>query len=162
FCRDHLPPADQWPDLLVAEAGLDYPERLNCAVELLDRVIDQRGAARPCLLAPRSDPWSYGDVQRRVSQVAHVLRARFGLVPGHVLPIADTFARHVVRIEPDDVVTGTPPLAFTFGLGGLVVFPMRVGAAMLLLEKVPPLGLADAIAEHSATVCFTAPTAYKA
>jgi 2-aminobenzoate-CoA ligase len=79
-----------------------------------------------------------------------------------VLAIADTFARHVVRIEPDDVVTGTPPLAFTFGLGGLVVFPMRVGAAMLLLEKASPPGLADAIAEHSATVCFTAPTAYKA
>jgi 2-aminobenzoate-CoA ligase len=67
-----------------------------------------------------------------------------------------------VRIEPDDVVTGTPPLGFTFGLGGLVVFPMRVGASMLLLEKVTPVGLAEAIEAHRATVCFTAPTGYKA
>jgi 2-aminobenzoate-CoA ligase len=79
-----------------------------------------------------------------------------------VLASAHTSARPVVRTEPDDVVTGTPPLGFTFGLGGLVVFPMRVGAAMLLLEKVTPLGLAEAIEEHRATVCFTAPTAYKA
>jgi 2-aminobenzoate-CoA ligase len=79
-----------------------------------------------------------------------------------ILAIADTFGRHTVRMTPDDVVIGTPPLAFTFGLGGLVVFPMRVGAAMVMVEKATPAELADAIAASSATVCFTAPTAYRA
>jgi 2-aminobenzoate-CoA ligase len=79
-----------------------------------------------------------------------------------VLAIADTFSRHLVRPRFDDVFTGTPPLAFTFGLGGLVVFPMRAGAATLLIEKATPDELADLIERHAATVCFTAPTAYRA
>jgi 2-aminobenzoate-CoA ligase len=79
-----------------------------------------------------------------------------------VLAIADTFSTHLVRPRSDDVFTGTPPLAFTFGLGGLVVFPMRVGAATLLVEKATPDELADLIERHAATVCFTAPTAYRA
>ncbi|CCG03445.1 AMP-binding protein [Blastococcus saxobsidens] len=79
-----------------------------------------------------------------------------------VLAIADTFSAHVLRPEPDDVFTGSPPIGFTFGLGGLVVFPLRVGASVLLLERATPDVLADAVAEHSVTVLFTAPTAYKA
>jgi 2-aminobenzoate-CoA ligase len=79
-----------------------------------------------------------------------------------VLAIADTFSAHLVRPRSDDVFIGTPPLAFTFGLGGLVVFPMRVGAATLLVEKATPDELADLIERHAATVCFTAPTAYRA
>jgi len=79
-----------------------------------------------------------------------------------LLAVADTFSAHVLRPEPDDLFTGTPPLAFTFGLGGLVLFPMRVGAATLLLEKATPDQLADAIEQHGVTVCFTAPTAYRA
>ncbi|THA86104.1 2-aminobenzoate-CoA ligase [Streptomyces sp. A0592] len=79
-----------------------------------------------------------------------------------VLANADTFSRHVLRPRPDDVFTGTPPLAFTFGLGGLVVFPLSVGAATLLIEQATPLQLADLVAEHAATVLFTAPTAYRA
>jgi 2-aminobenzoate-CoA ligase len=79
-----------------------------------------------------------------------------------VLAIADTFGKHTVQTRQDDVVTGTPPLAFTFGLGGLLVFPMRAGAATLLLERATPAELAAAIDEHQVTVCFTAPTAYKA
>jgi 2-aminobenzoate-CoA ligase len=79
-----------------------------------------------------------------------------------VLAIADTFSTHLVRPRSDDVFIGTPPLAFTFGLGGLVVFPMRVGAATLLVEKATPDQLADLIERHAATVCFTAPTAYRA
>jgi 2-aminobenzoate-CoA ligase len=79
-----------------------------------------------------------------------------------VLAIADTFGQYVVRPTPDDVFVGTPPLAFTFGLGGLVVFPLRVGAATLLIEKATPDELADAIATHGASICFTAPTAYRA
>jgi 2-aminobenzoate-CoA ligase len=79
-----------------------------------------------------------------------------------VLAMADTFGRYVVRPVPEDVFIGTPPLAFTFGLGGLLVFPLRFGAATLLIEKASPDELADAIASHQATVCFTAPTAYRA
>ena len=79
-----------------------------------------------------------------------------------VLAIADTFSSHVVRPTSEDLFAGSPPLAFTFGLGGLVVFPMRAGAAALLLEQGAPDLLADAIARHRATVCFTAPTAYRA
>ncbi|TCP54228.1 2-aminobenzoate-CoA ligase [Tamaricihabitans halophyticus] len=79
-----------------------------------------------------------------------------------VLAIADTFGKHVLRTEPGDLFTGTPPVGFTFGLGGLVVFPMRRGATTLLLERVSPTELAEAIAAHRVTVLFTAPTAYKA
>ena len=62
----------------------------------------------------------------------------------------------------DDVFTGTPPLGFTFGLGGLLIFPLRAGAATLLIERATPDELAEIIAEHGVTVCFTAPTAYRA
>jgi 2-aminobenzoate-CoA ligase len=79
-----------------------------------------------------------------------------------VLAIADTFSAQVVRPTADDLFTGTPPLAFTFGLGGLLVFPLRAGAASLLVEKASPAELADAIAAHQVTVCYTAPTAYRA
>jgi 2-aminobenzoate-CoA ligase len=79
-----------------------------------------------------------------------------------VLAIADTYSAHVLRPEPDDVFTGSPPIGFTFGLGALVVFPLRVGASTLLLEKATPDLLADAIAAHGVTVVSTAPTAYKA
>ncbi len=282
FCRDNLPPADQWPDLVFEIADVRYPERLNCSAELLDRVIEERGADRPCLLSPAGERWTYGEVRDEVAQVGRVLTEDHGIVPGNrillrapnnpwlvicwlatlrvgavavttmpllrplelttvaeiakvdlalcddrfvedlqaaelgdativtteelrtraatkpaeddgpvdtaaddvallaftsgttgrpkatmhfhrdVLANADTFGKHIVRIEPDDVVTGTPPLAFTFGLGGLVVFPMRVGASALLIERATPAELAEHIAAHQATVCFTAPTAYKA
>lgn len=78
-----------------------------------------------------------------------------------VLAIADTFSAHVLRPEPDDVFAGSPPLGFTFGLGGLVVFPMRAGACALLLEQAGPGQLLPAIAEHRVSVLFTAPTAYR-
>ncbi|QYX76999.1 AMP-binding protein [Streptomyces akebiae] len=79
-----------------------------------------------------------------------------------LLAIADTFSSHVLRPRADDVFTGSPPLGFTFGLGGLVVFPMRVGASALLLEQAGPKQLLPAIAEHGVSVLFTAPTAYRA
>jgi 2-aminobenzoate-CoA ligase len=79
-----------------------------------------------------------------------------------VLAICDSYARHVLRPEPSDVFIGSPPLAFTFGLGGLVLFPFRVGATAVLLEKTTPEALLPAIAHHRATVCFTAPTAWRA
>ncbi|MEU3337654.1 AMP-binding protein [Streptomyces sp. NPDC006668] len=79
-----------------------------------------------------------------------------------VLAIADTFSKHVLKPHADDVFTGSPPLGFTFGLGGLVVFPMRAGASALLLEQAHPKQLLPAVADHRVSVLFTAPTAYRA
>ncbi|WSV53243.1 AMP-binding protein [Streptomyces sp. NBC_01014] len=78
-----------------------------------------------------------------------------------VLAVADTFSRHVLEPRPDDVFAGSPPLGFTFGLGGLVIFPMRAGASALLLEQSGPRQLLPALAEHRVSVLFTAPTAYR-
>ncbi len=79
-----------------------------------------------------------------------------------VLAIADTFSAHVLRPRPDDVFAGSPPLSFTFGLGGLVVFPLRAGASTVLVERGSPQLLLAAMAEHRVSVLFTAPTAYRA
>lgn len=78
-----------------------------------------------------------------------------------MLAICDTYSRHVLKPLPSDRFIGSPPLAFTFGLGGLVLFPFRVGATSILLEKVSPEDLLPAIAEYRASICFTAPTAYR-
>ncbi|WP_371493875.1 AMP-binding protein [Kitasatospora sp. NBC_00374] len=285
FCRDRLPPAEQWPDLLFDLPELHYPDRLNCARVLVDEAVERWGPDRRCLLTPTQE-WSYGALRRRSDQVAQVLTEDLGLVPGNrvllrgpnnpwlvacwlgvlkaggvvvttmpllraseisslheisrpvvalcdhrfldaveaaetpgltvvpyggsaaddltrrcaakdavfaavdtaaddvaliaftsgttgrpkatlhfhrdVLANADTFSRHIVRPEPEDLFAGTPPLAFTFGLGGLVVFPLRVGAATLLVEQATPDQLADLVAEHGVSVLFTAPTAYRA
>ena len=72
------------------------------------------------------------------------------------------FPPHVLKAEPDDVFIGSPPLAFTFGLGGLTLFPMHIGASTVLLEKAGPPDLLEAIVAQRATVCFTAPTSYRA
>ena len=79
-----------------------------------------------------------------------------------LLIIADGYAKEVLQVTPDDVFVGSPPLAFTFGLGGLAIFPLRFGAAAALLEQASPANLISLIQEHRATVCFTAPTAYRA
>ena len=78
-----------------------------------------------------------------------------------LLAICDCFPRHTLRSQADDIFIGTPPLAFTFGLGGLLLFPLRVGACAVLVEKLTPESLLAAIREHRATVCFTAPTFYR-
>jgi len=286
FCRDNLPPEDQWPDLRFDQPELHYPDRLNCAEALLDATVARLGPDRPCLRTP-TETWTYGDLARRANQAAQVLTSDFGLVPGNrvllrgpnnpwlvaawfgvlkaggvvvttmpllrareitaltdltrpdlavcdhrftgelaaavpglptvlyggtdvpggdlasrcasrgdsfqavataaddvallaptsgttgkpkatmhfhrdLLAINDTYGRHVLAAGPDDVFTGTPPLGFTFGLGGLVVFPFSAGACSLLLERVSPAELADAIAAHGVTALFTAPTMYRA
>jgi 2-aminobenzoate-CoA ligase len=79
-----------------------------------------------------------------------------------VLAIADTFSRHIVRPTVDDIFIVSPPMAFTFGLGGMVIFPLHAGASTVLLEKSTPELFAAAISRHQATICFTAPTAYRA
>ncbi|MFC3614466.1 AMP-binding protein [Lutimaribacter marinistellae] len=78
-----------------------------------------------------------------------------------LLIIADGYAREVLDVQPDDVFIGSPPLAFTFGLGGLAIFPLRFGAAATLLEQASPPNMVEIIQEFKATVCFTAPTAYR-
>ncbi|MBL3669842.1 AMP-binding protein [Streptomyces sp. M2CJ-2] len=281
FARDHLPPPGQWPELRFDLPELDYPERLNCAAELLHGPPGDRPAFR----TPDGGVWTYGELRARVDRLAHVLTGDLGVVPGNrvllrgpttpwlaacwlavlkagaiavtvlaqqrphelsticgiadvrhalcdvravddlakaevpglritpyggdapddllnrpapgtpyeavdtaaddvaliaftsgttgrpkgcmhfhrdVLAIADTFSRHVLRPEADDVFAGSPPLGFTFGLGGLVVFPLRAGASALLLEQAHPAQLLTVIAEHRVSVLFTAPTAYRA
>jgi 2-aminobenzoate-CoA ligase len=78
-----------------------------------------------------------------------------------ILAICDCFPPHTLGAGEDDIFIGTPPLAFTFGLGGLLLFPLRVGAAGVLLEKLTPETLLAAIARYKATICFTAPTFYR-
>ena len=78
-----------------------------------------------------------------------------------LLIIADGYAKEVLQVVPSDVFVGSPPLAFTFGLGGLAIFPLRFGAAAALLEQATPANMMAIIQEHRATVCFTAPTAYR-
>ena len=79
-----------------------------------------------------------------------------------VLAACDCFPAYVLKAQEDDVFCGSPPLAFTYGLGGLLLFPMRIGASSLLLEQAAPPQLLQGIQDHRATVVFTAPTAYRA
>ncbi|MGY1815192.1 AMP-binding protein [Blastococcus sp. SYSU D00820] len=288
FARDHLPPAEQWPRLEFPTPDLQYPERLNAAVELLDGAITRFGADRPAVRTDTGEVWSYGELRRRAGQVAQVLAEDLGLVPGNrvllrspnnpwtvaawlgvlmaggiavttmcalrareltpvvarsrpaialvdaryvadveavrdadapqlrvvtiggddgddlvarcsersgefravdtaaddvalfaptsgstgvpkitthfhrdLLAIDDTFGRNVLRLRPDDLVACTAPLGFTFGLGMLVVFPLRAGACMFLTENAPPARLAELVEQHGVTVLATAPTGYR-
>jgi 2-aminobenzoate-CoA ligase len=79
-----------------------------------------------------------------------------------MLATCDTYGRHVLRCGASDRFIGSPPIAFTFGLGGLVLFPLRVGASTVLLERATPDDLATAVALWRPTIMFTAPTAYRA
>jgi 2-aminobenzoate-CoA ligase len=306
FARDHLPPREQWPKLVFDRPGLRYPDRLNCAAELLDGTVRRHGPGRPAFRTGTGESWSYGELRDRVDRIAQVLTGDLGVVPGNrvllrgpttpwlaacwlavlkagavavtvmaqqrahelaticelarvshalcdsrvtgelikaavpglritpydigggdgsgdngdgsgtngagdgeerellrlaerrsgpftavptsaddvaliaftsgttgrpkgcmhfhrdVLAIADTFCAQVLKPSAEDLFAGSPPLGFTFGLGGLVVFPMRAGAAALLLEQAGPRQLLPAIAEHRVSVLFTAPTAYRA
>ena len=77
-----------------------------------------------------------------------------------LLIIADGYAKEVLNVQENDIFVGSPPLAFTFGLGGLAIFPLRFGAAATLLENASPPNMIEIIEKYKATVCFTAPTAY--
>jgi 2-aminobenzoate-CoA ligase len=78
-----------------------------------------------------------------------------------ILAVCDMFSKHVLKPNADDIFCGSPPLAFTFGLGGLLLFPMRVGASTLLLPKVSAEGLLQSIERHRCSICSTAPTLYR-
>jgi len=286
FTRDHLPPQQEWPELVFDLPELAYPTQLNCAEELLEATIARHGPDRPCLRAGDGSVWTYEQLRDTANRIARVLTEDLGLVPGNrvllrgpnnpmlvatwfgvlraggvvvttmallragelrtiaeicrpsialcdtgftddlvkaeidgleittyggsgtddltqrmagkpsdfdvvptaaddvallaftsgttgrpkatmhfhrdVLAIADTFSAHVLKPRPDDVFAGSPPLAFTFGLGGLVIFPLRAGASTLLLEKAAPPDLFGAVAAHRVTVLFTSPIAYRA
>jgi 2-aminobenzoate-CoA ligase len=79
-----------------------------------------------------------------------------------LLIIADSYAKEILAVTPDDIFVGSPPLAFTFGLGGLAIFPLRFGATATLLENASPANMIEIIETYKATVSFTAPTAYRA
>ena len=287
FANDNLPPRDQWPDLVFDLPELQYPERVNCVVELLDKMVENGCAERPAVYSAEG-VWTYAQLQEKVNRIAHVLREDMKLVPGNrvllrggnkpvmaacvlavmkagciavptmpllrakeltvildkaqinaalcsgdlkeemelarlqslklgrvlyfndaeadalehlmaskpaafaaldtsaedvciigftsgttgmpkgtmhfhrdVLAICDCFPRSILQSQADDVFIGTPPLAFTFGLGGLLLFPLRVGAATILLDKLTPESLLKAVQDFRATVCFTAPTFYR-
>src|ERR1044072_832156 len=89
FCRDRLPPQDQWPEFRFDLPELNYPERLNCAAELLDAPAARDGATRPRAGADRpwllsaTETWTYGETVRRTNQLARVLTEDFGLRPGN-------------------------------------------------------------------------------
>ena len=286
FCRDNLPPSEQWPDLRVAEAGLSYPERMNVAYDFIDRHVAE-GRSNAIALIGDGVEWTYGELAERVNRIANVLVHDLGMQPGHrvllrapnnpmmvaiyfaiikaggvvvatmpllrakeiayplnkakislaicdhrmmddmnaasalapglkktitfgggeletlmqkdgyaaftavdtaqddvcliaftsgttgepkgtmhfhrdLLAVCDTFGARILHATPDDRFIGSPPLAFTFGLGGLVLFPFRIGASAVLIEKAGPADLLPAIHRYGATVCFTAPTAYRA
>jgi 2-aminobenzoate-CoA ligase len=276
FARDHLPPADAWPDLIFTLPELEYPERLNAAVELLDA----RFAENVCIRG--DEVWTYAELRDRAGRIARVLVEDMGLEPGNrvllhgpnspelvacwfgvllaggvavatmpllraaeltkviakaqvthalrhdaaeevekaraeqpilrelltfseleelaaakdgglepvdtaaddvaiiaftsgttgepkgcvhfhrdLLAVCDTFARHILDPSPDDVFAATPPLAFTFGLGVLVLFPMRFGASLAPVAMPRPDPLLEAIERHGVTTLSTAPTMYR-
>ncbi|OWJ66517.1 benzoate-CoA ligase family protein [Inquilinus limosus] len=288
FARDNLPPREQWPEFRFTLPALQYPARLNCVAEFLDRHVAEGHGGRPCLIAPGVE-WSYAELLDRVDRIAQVLVRDAGLVPGdrvllrsannpmmvasylaalkagavvvatmpllrakelafmiekarvrlaicdsrlladletaraqapvlrHILTfgggteadlearmdtvpagfapvdtaaedicligftsgttgvpkgtmhnhrdllaICDAYSRQVLRPNESDRFIGSPPLAFTFGLGGLVLFPMRAGASTVLLERASPAELLDGIERFRPTISFTAPTAYRA
>jgi len=78
-----------------------------------------------------------------------------------LLIIADGYAKQILKVTPDDIFVGSPPLAFTFGLGGLAIFPLRFGATATLLETASPQNMIEIIETYKATIIFTAPTAYR-
>jgi 2-aminobenzoate-CoA ligase len=289
FARDHLPPLEQQPEFLFELPELQFPGRLNCATELLDRHVAEGRGERLCVRAPDGTAWTYAELQRQANRIAGVLVDELRLVPGNrvllraankpmlvacwfavmkaggiavttmpmlrarelgqilskarvthalcdaalraelaaaaalhpvlehtmcfgdgrpdalearmarqsdrfenvataaddtcllaftsgttgqpkatmhfhrdVMAACACFPPHVLRANADDVFLGSPPLAFTFGLGGLTLFPMSVGASTVLLEKAGPPDLLEAIVRHGVTVLFTAPTSYRA
>lgn len=133
------------------------------------RVIISGGDESPLVTACASKPGGFDAVQTAADDIA-LLGATSGTtgvpkVTMHfhrdILANADTFARHTLQLTEDDVSVSTAPLAFTFGLGGLVVFPLRTGGATVLIERANPLQLAGLIEKLGITVFYTAPTGYR-
>jgi 2-aminobenzoate-CoA ligase len=141
---------DAGPDLVVVEFGGESDDDLvaRCAAKSGEFTAVQTAADDVALLGPTSGTTGIPKL------TMHFHR--------DLASIAETFGRHLVRLGPDDLVACTAPLAFTFGLGALVVFPFRAGASALLTEKATPAELAQLVSTHGVTALFTAPTAYRA
>ena len=287
FARDNLPPRKDWPELVFDLPELQYPARMNCAVELLDGAL-ARGWRDRVAIRAADGQCTYGELLAQANRIARVLVEDMGLKPGNrvllrgpnnpmmaacwfgvfkaggivvgtmpllrakelteivakaqvthalcdkrldaeliaamqacpglkqvkywydddagslearcatkpgtfgnvdtaaedpaliaftsgttgtpkgtlhfhrdVIAMCDLFPRSCLKPVKGDVFCGTPPLAFTFGLGGLLCFPLRYGASTVLIERLTPDGLLEAIQKFKATICFTAPTFYR-
>ncbi|TWC05706.1 2-aminobenzoate-CoA ligase [Bradyrhizobium macuxiense] len=290
FARRNLPPSAQWPQLLLDRPEFSYPDYLNAAVELTDRIVEQGMGDRIALIG-NGRQRTYKELTDWSNRLAHALVENYGVKPGNrvlirsgnnpalvaawlaatkagavvvntmpmlragelakivdkaeialaltdsriadelvacaktskflkqvvnfdgtqnhdaeldrialnkpvkfdavktgrddvallgftsgttgepkatmhfhrdLLIVADGYAKEVLKVTPDDVFVGSPPLAFTFGLGGLAIFPLRFGATATLLENAAPSEMIRIIETYKATICFTAPTAYRA
>ena len=292
FAADNLPPRSAWPELIFDQPELQYPARMNCAAELLDKMVAAGHGDRPAIHGLRHDgkpaTATYRQVLVRANQIAHTLQRDLGLVPGtrvllrgpnnpmmaacwfgvmkagciavatmpllrakelkqiidkaevsaalcdinlrdemelardqceslervlyfndgsrgslddflsvhpihfknvdtaaedvaliaftsgttgqpkgtmhfhrDVIAMCDLFPRSCLKPNVADVFCGTPPIAFTFGLGGMLAFPLRFGASTVLLEKLTPELLLKAVVDFKATTMFTAPTFFR-
>ncbi|WP_426534669.1 benzoate-CoA ligase family protein [Bradyrhizobium sp. McL0615] len=290
FARQNLPSSDQWPDLLLDRPEFQYPEYLNAAVELTDRIVERGWGDRIALIG-NGRQRTYKELADWSNRLAHALVENYGVKPGNrvlirsgnnpalvaawlaatkagavvvntmpmlragelgkiidkaeialaltdsriadelvacaktsrflkqvvnfdgtsnhdaeldrvalnkpvkfdavktgrddvallgftsgttgepkatmhfhrdLMIVADGYAREVLNVTEDDVFVGSPPLAFTFGLGGLAIFPLRFGATATLLENASPPEMVKIIETYKATICFTSPTAYRA
>lgn len=122
----------------------------------LDRLALQKPVKFECVKTSQDDVALLGFTSGSTGQPKATMHFHRDL-----LIIADAYAKEVLQVTPDDVFVGSPPLAFTFGLGGLAIFPLRFGATAVLLEDPSPVNLVDMIENYKATICFTAPTAYR-
>ena len=290
FARRNLPPFSQWPELILDRPEFQYPEYLNAAVELTDRIVE-KGLGDNVALIGNGRQRTYKELADWSNRLAHALVENYGVKPGNrvlirsgnnpalvaawlaatkagavvvntmpmlrageltkivdkaeialaltdsriadelvacaktsrflkqvvnfdgtsnhdaeldrvalskpvrfdavktgrddvallgftsgttgepkatmhfhrdLMIVADGYAREVLNVTPDDVFVGSPPLAFTFGLGGLAIFPLRFGATATLLENAAPAEMVRIIETYKATICFTSPTAYRA
>jgi 2-aminobenzoate-CoA ligase len=115
FARDNLPPRGQWPEFLFELPELRYPERLNCATELLDRAVERGWGDRTAIMAPDGLRWTYAELLERANRIARVLVEDFGLVPGNrVLLRAPNNPLHAACwfavMKAGGIAVGTMPL----------------------------------------------------
>src|SRR5919202_2509331 len=121
---DHLPPREQWPDLIFTLPDLRYPDRLNAAVELLDRHVREGRGDRTALVSP-AGRCSYAELQERVNRIARVLVDDFGLVPGERVLLRSAnnptmAALHFAVLEAGGIVVATMPLLRAKELGTII------------------------------------------
>src|SRR5215471_7051142 len=114
FARDNLPPATQWPEFTFSLPELRYPDRFNCAVELLDRWIERGCGEQPCILSPH-ETWTYAALAERVNRIANVLVRDLGLVAGNRVLLRGPnnpmmVAAYLAVIKAGGVVVATMPL----------------------------------------------------
>src|SRR6266436_4822985 len=114
FARDNLPPRAQWPDFRFELPELNYPDRLNCVVELLDRWIAEGRGNAPCLISP-NETLSYAQLAERVNRIANVLTRMLGVLPGHRVLLRGPnspmmVAAYLAVIKAGGIVVATMPL----------------------------------------------------